>query len=553
MTSSISPFHESEAMDESEEPSCPQSRPLSGKQVRGNAGGFVFAVSDLNRLRRFLCLGSEGGTYYVGEKKLGLENAQCISRLLADGKGTDVIEEIVSFSQEGRAAKQNPIIFALALCARIGDVDVKRAAYEVLSRVCRIPTHLFAFVDFCESLSSGTGWGRAHRRAVQEWYNAYEKRPLQLAMAVTKYKQRNGWSHLDLARLSHIKPSSDGVALVVKAIVKGLGQAEKDYGSNDDPVIQKTLSFLKAAEDVKTLQDEEKVVAMIHKHTLVREHIPTIHLNSCKVWDALLDKMPLTAMIRNLGKMSSIGLLSPLSDQAKMVCHRLQNNEALRNARIHPFNVLLALKTYQKGRGEKGKLVWDVNQTIVDSLDDAFYKSFKFVEPTGKRFLLAIDVSGSMDSPVNGSSIEASTAAAAMSMVTARCEKNYHMLGFSHELVRLPISPKMRLDTVVEEMNKVPMGATDCAQPMQWAIKNKAKVDVFIVYTDCETWFGSVHPCKALKLYRQEMAINAKLIVCGMTSNGFTIADPDDAGMLDMAGFDSAAPEVIRNFVLGKI
>lgn len=49
------------------------------------------------------------------------------------------------------------------------------------------------------------------------------------------------------------------------------------------------------------------------------------------------------------------------------------------------------------------------------------------------------------------------------------------------------------------------------------------------------------------------MAINAKLIVCGMTSNGFTIADPDDAGMLDMAGFDSAAPEVIRNFVLGNI
>ena len=30
-----------------------------------------------------------------------------------------------------------------------------------------------------------------------------------------------------------------------------------------------------------------------------------------------------------------------------------------------------------------------------------------------------------------------------------------------------------------------------------------------------------------------------------MTSNGFTLADPDDPGMLDMAEFDSAAPEVI--------
>ena len=38
-----------------------------------------------------------------------------------------------------------------------------------------------------------------------------------------------------------------------------------------------------------------------------------------------------------------------------------------------------------------------------------------------------------------------------------------------------------------------------------------------------------------------------------MAANEFTIADPEDAGMLDMAGFDSAAPEVIRNFALGEI
>lgn len=531
----------------------PQSERLSDKQVRGRAGGFVFEVSDMNRLRRFLCLGSEGGTYYVGEKELGKKNAKCILRLIADGKGMDVVQEIVSFSEGGRAAKQNPIIFALALCARDENVDVKRAAYENLLRVCRIPTHLFAFVDFCESLSSGTGWGRAHRRAVERWYN--DKGAFQLAMAVTKYKQRNGWSHLDLARLSHIKPSSDGVALVIKYVVKGLAQAEAGYGATDDPVMQKTLSFLKAVEEVKTQEDEEKIAGMIREYSLVREHIPTKLLNSVKVWDALLEKMPMTAMIRNLGKMSAIGLLSRLSNQAKMVCDRLGDDDALKKARIHPFNVLLALKTYQSGSGEKGKLAWKVNQRVVDSLDEAFYKSFKFVEPTGKKFLLAVDVSGSMRcSKVNGSpSIDAGTAAAAMSMVTARCEQNHHLLGFSHELVPLDISPRMRLDTVVQHMSRVPMGATDCALPMQWAANKKVTVDVFIVYTDCETWFGSVHPSKALKEYRQKMGIDAKLIVCGMTSNGFTIADPDDAGMLDMAGFDSAAPEVIRNFVLGNI
>lgn len=36
-----------------------------------------------------------------------------------------------------------------------------------------------------------------------------------------------------------------------------------------------------------------------------------------------------------------------------------------------------------------------------------------------------------------------------------------------------------------------------------------------------------------------------------MASNSFTIADPNDPGMLDIVGFDSAAPEVISNFALG--
>ena len=98
---------------------------------------------------------------------------------------------------------------------------------------------------------------------------------------------------------------------------------------------------------------------------------------SVQVWAALLENMPMTAMIRNLGKMSAIGLLKPLSNHADIVCKRLKDETLLRKARIHPFNVLVALKTYESGKGDKGKLTWEVNQTIVGALDDAFYKSFK--------------------------------------------------------------------------------------------------------------------------------------------------------------------------------
>ncbi len=35
----------------------------------------------------------------------------------------------------------------------------------------------------------------------------------------------------------------------------------------------------------------------------------------------------------------------------------------------------------------------------------------------------------------------------------------------------------------------------------------------------------------------------------GMTSNGFTLADPNDRGMLDAVGFDTSVPAVISDVV----
>lgn len=254
----------------------PQSEPLPA-QVPNNAGGFTWAVDDLKRLRRFLCLGSEGGSYYVGEKKLGKDNAQAILRLIAEGRGETVVAEVVEFSVGGRAAKQDPIILALALCARSEDLKTKKAAYEALNRVCRIPTHLFSFVEFCQNLSAGTGWGRAHRKAISSWYNFRSHKDL--AVAVTKYKNRNGWSHLDLFRLCHIVPANEGVSCVCKYVVKGLDECREKCFEAGDEEIFKTLSFLEAVEAAKTA-DEATVVQFIWEKGLVREHVPTEHLNS---------------------------------------------------------------------------------------------------------------------------------------------------------------------------------------------------------------------------------------------------------------------------------
>jgi 60 kDa SS-A/Ro ribonucleoprotein len=88
---------------------------------------------------------------------------------------------------------------------------------------------------------------------------------------------------------------------------------------------------------------------------------------------------------------------------------------------------------------------------------------------------------------------------------------------------------------------------------MLYAMQKGRAVDTFVIYTDSETWAGDIQPVEALRRYRQTTGIAARLIVCGMVANRFTIADPTDTGMLDVVGFDTSTPEVISGFARGDL
>jgi 60 kDa SS-A/Ro ribonucleoprotein len=106
---------------------------------------------------------------------------------------------------------------------------------------------------------------------------------------------------------------------------------------------------------------------------------------------------------------------------------------------------------------------------------------------------------------------------------------------------------------VVKEIDGLPFGGTDCALPMLYALAQEREVDTFVIYTDSETWAGQVHPVQALADYRRASGIPARLVVVGMVSNGFSIADPNDPGMVDVVGFDTATPQLISDFARGTL
>lgn len=555
----------------------PQTQAIPGREAemsKNNAGGVTFTLSPWDQLDRFLILGTEGGTYYVGEAKMTKDNAQNVVRLIAQD-GVRVVNRVVDISDAGRAPKNDPALFVLALASAADDEATRKAALAALPKVARIGTHLFHFAAFVDGMR---GWGRALKRAVASWYLDM---PLdRLANQAFKYQQRDGWSHRDMLRLAHPKADTAEREAILRWMTGGMtavGGSDYVYGSDakDNKVViyrSDASSLLHpqilAFEAAKTATTAKEIIQLIVDHDLPREGIPTQFLNDAKVWEALLTNMPLTAMIRNLGKMSAVGLISSMSAAEKLVKAKLSDSDAIRKARVHPIAILAALKTYGQGKGVKGSLTWNVSRGVVDSLDSAFYGSFGNVKPTGKNTLLALDVSGSMGGNMIAGipGLDARTGSAAMALITANVESSYEFIGFTggrsggyygrtNSNVKdagpvsiLSISPRQRLDDVIKTISGLPFGTTDCSLPFEWAQSQKLPVESFAVYTDNETYAGRQAPSQALKAYRQATGIPAKSAVVGMTATSCTIADPKDSGMMDVVGFDTAAPQIMSDF-----
>ena len=545
----------------------PQSKPIPGStQVPNSAGGFAWEVDDFTKLRRFLVLGTDGGTYYISQEALTEQNAGAVARCLkADPVRT--IQTIVEISEAGRAPKNDPALFALAMAVspRYNDNPVARkVALDSLPRVARTGTHLFHFVDFAQSFR---GWGRGLRDAVAAWY---ENKPAdRLAYQAIKYKQRDGWSHRDVLRKAHPKAPNFDHAVLYDQIVSGYDNAL----STERTDALKIVEGFKSAQRAKT---EDELVSILRDYPdLPHEALPTELKNKPDVVMTLLENdMPIGALIRNLATYTRSGVLDPGSDGARIVLQALSNEEKIRKARVHPIVVLSALQVYSNGKyggigydandrysyGRydqygKGKGVENPNPQIIDALDDAFYLAFGNVKPTGKTHLLAIDISGSMASwaCAGAPGLTCALGAAAMAMVTARSGDPYLIRGFSTTFKDLGITAKQDLGTVFRKVANQNFGGTDCALPMVWAKKEKKNFDAFFVYTDNETWAGTPHPAQALRQYRKAVNPEAKLGVISMTANKFSIADPNDAGMMDVIGFDTATPQILSDFAQGAV
>jgi len=670
----------------------PQTCKLNIDQVLNCSGGYVWKLTAIEHVNRYLVLGGakDMGNYYKQADDVSHECALSVLQMIRSPDPSQFVQLcdlLKAVSLGGRAPKQEPVLLSVAAAIVFAkNAQEKEIAFETAKACIRIPTHMFMLAGFVRDLSmakpqnKGKGWGSGFRRTMAHYYISHTGRDL--AFHMTKYQNREGWTHADMIRMLHINPatlSDDGARLMfdyvmmkyarkpktpsektlanlasqnvtiapnpfkpltkaefveklnaistppiptsasisaapsamttfaqktgaqtvvskVAGFVSALtsvmpssaakpaaaaaakpatedetfvviseedgeeGSSQKKKGSSSQSQLQQVAFLLKhlhALHEAGEKKDVPLACALIRSGRLVREHVPTTLFGSKEIWLTLLETMPLEALLRNLGKLTQIGVAA---EKHREIVVRLTNQTEVLKARIHPIKVLVASKVYTNGCGDSGSLTWTPNAYIGVALTDLFRISYGAVTPTGKRIMLGIDVSGSMSTPVLGSKVlTCRDASIAMALLYIETEKNVSAVAFSDTLTDL-IAPSrfqlrrgMTLQQALTATNGMNFSSTDCVLPIQHAIKHNLQIDAFVVITDCETYAPNEHPQNALIRYRELTGIQAKLIVLGMTGNCFTIVDPTDRNTLNLAGFDTSTPEIASMFMRGEI
>ncbi len=521
----------------------PQNQPLPGRQAemtQGRSGGWMFKADIWQRLKRCLLIGTAQGAYYAGKHELTQEFVDVIQEAIKINPQRVAGE--ICYASDGRSINNSTPIFALVLLSMGETPEAKQAFIEIFPQVVRTGSHFYEWLNYTKAMR---GFGKIIREAGKAWLSKEDVKGL--AYQLLKYQQRQGFSSRDALRLFHVKPPTTEHDLLFNWVINGWDELPSGIPSE-------ALKQIWWYEWLKRHPD--KTHKAISQGRLTHEMVAPVGKMDKQAWQLLFNEMPIGALLRNLGSLTELGVLTASERQnIERVALVLNNREYLKKGRIHPIDVLKALKTYQSGGHlGKSKKTWTPVPRIVDILETAVELSFDVVEPTNKVFLHAVDISGSMSwSTVSSIGLTCCEIATVMALVTAKAEKHYVIRGFSTEFIDLGITAKDSFKTAMQKANNKNFGGTDATVALNWMIRHNFKADIICFWTDNQTWVGSKHPCRALAEYRQKVNPKIKAVYVSLAAYNITLVDPNDENSWDIAGFDPGTPRLIQMLAKGEI
>ncbi|MGM9482334.1 vWA domain-containing protein [Roseateles sp. NT4] len=492
---------------------------LPAATARNQAGAPAYALSARHQLAQLAATGCLNSTFYADAE------AQFDQMLaLAQSVDAEFVAKTAVYARQAHM-KDMPVLLAAQLAVR----DVALLA-KVFSRVVDNGKTLRGFVQMLRSGQLGRkSLGSRPKKLVQQWLlSATEQQLLNAAVGTTP-------SLADVVKMVHPKPAEAWRAAWLAWLIG------RPFDATALPPL--TAAFERFKHELAEGKAPAEVPAVPFQ-LLTALPLKTEH------WAQIARDGSWQMVRQNLNTLARQGVFG-VKGMETVVADKLRDPEAVRRARVLPFQLLSAYKATGA----------DVPAVVREALQDALEAALANVPAFAGRVVVCPDVSGSMSSAVTGNRGSATSSVrcidVAALVAAAICAKNRQarVLPFEQDVVKLQLNPRDSVLTQAQALAAIGGGGTNCSAPLSLLNREKAEVDVVILVSDNESWVDANRrgATQTMQEWEQLKRRNprARLICLDLQPYATTQA-VERADIMNVGGFSDAVFTMMARFAAGQ-
>ncbi|TDR40374.1 VWA domain containing CoxE-like protein [Tahibacter aquaticus] len=492
-----------------------------GKQVpaanaRNEAGGLAYQRTPQGALALYAATGCLNGTIYADAQTQLEKVLELCGKVPAE-----FIAKTAVYARQRGHMKDMPALLLAWLAQHDGALCV-----QVFERVVDNGRMLRNFVQIVRSGTIGRkSLGSRPKRLVKQWLERADVNQI-LHAAIGQQP-----SLADIVRMVHPKPA-DAQREALYAWLIG-----KPHDAANLPELVQRFEAFKRGEGQGEVPE------------LNFQYLTALPLDT-QQWKAIARRASWQTKRMNLNTFLRHGVFGDAA-LTKEIAAGLSDAAQVRKARVFPYQLLGAWNAASA----------DMPQAIRDALQDAMEIATENTPALPGNVVVAIDVSGSMHSPVTGHRKGATSALRCVDVaaLVAACIKRRNpaarILPFDTEVRSTVINARDSVITQARQLAALCGGGTRVSAPVQKLNQEGARVDTLVIVSDNESWAdtrrgngtATMREWHALKV----RCPNAKLVCIDLqpyaTSQTGTSAD-----VLHIAGFSDAVFDLLADAANGE-
>ena len=488
---------------------------VPASDARNEAGGVAYRLGPKGALAQYAATGCLNGTYYASAE----EQLQTVLSLCEQVEPEFIARTAVYCRQKGHM-KDVPAL----LCAVVS-VKAPSLFERTFAKVITDGRMLRTFVQVMRSGVVGRkSLGTMPKRAIRHWLDSQSDEGILRASVGTSP------SLGDVVKMVHPRPGTDARRALYGWLI------DRKHDPAQLPELVKQFEAFKA-----TRAGELPDVPF--------QMLTALPLGSAE-WVAIARNAGWQMTRMNLQTFSRHGVFE-VPGMTELIAARLRDPEAIRHARVFPYQLLMAFAMSDGLPAE-----------VRDALQDALEHSLVNVPAIDGRVFIFPDVSGSMSSPITGHRDGATTkvrcidVAALFTAALMRKNPRAEVLPFAERMKPVVLNPRDSIATNAAKLAALGGGGTNCSAPLAELNQRRAKGDLVIYLSDNQSWVDAGHGrgTATMQAWETFAARNrdAKLVCIDLQPYGTTQAQ-ERADVLNVGGFSDQVFEVISEFARGGL